>query len=433
MLTPGQILPLRIEKPAAGGRMIARVDGQVVLVLGAIPGEQVSARIERVGRGVAYADVVAIDQASDDRRAVDADPLCGGCLYAHVTYARQLEIKSLVIQDAFARIGHLALPSAPVVSGSPEAGYRMRAKLHVREGRIGLFREGTHEICETRPTRQLRDDTCDVLDRLEAGLRSLGMAGVREIDVSENLDASQRVVHLERATAAAPRELSGLGLSEGLTGLTVWSPTSGFARVAVVRGDPHVVDALHMGDVEIRLRRHVLAFFQGNRFLLPSLVSHVVSHVAQGDHVVDLYAGTGLFSVAAARARGARVTAVEGDPTGAHDLAFNAASIAVSTAVSTDGHVSAVHQSVEAFVAARHESPAVLIVDPPRTGMSKEALRGAIGLRASTIVYVSCDVATLARDARQLIDASYSLERVDAFDLFPNTPHVESVATFRLR
>ncbi|MEQ1908580.1 MAG: TRAM domain-containing protein [Vicinamibacterales bacterium] len=441
MLTPGQILPLRIEKPAAGGRMIARVDGQVVLVLGAIPGEQVSARIERVGRGVAYADVVAIEQASDDRRAVDADPLCGGCLYAHITYARQLEIKSLVIQDAFARIGHLALPSAAVVSGSPEAGYRMRARLHVREGRIGFFREGTHQICEARPTRQLRDDTCDVLDRLAAGLRSLGMAGVREIDVSENLDASQRVVHLERTTAAAPRELSGLGLSDGLTGLTVWSPTTAVARVAVVMGDAHVVDALPIGDVEIRLRRHVLAFFQGNRFLLPSLVSHVVSHVAEGDHVVDLYAGTGLFSVAAARARGARVTAVEGDPTGANDLAFNAASKTASNTTSntasntayTDGHVSAVHQSVEAFVASRHEPPSVLIVDPPRTGMSKEALHGALGMGASTIVYVSCDVATLARDARQLVDASYSLERVEAFDLFPNTPHVESVATFRLR
>ena len=429
MLTPGQILPLTIEKPAAGGRMIARVDGQVVLVLGAIPGEQVSARVERVGRGVAYAEVVAIDQASDDRRRVDADPLCGGCLYAHVTYARQLEIKSLVIQDAFARIGHLPLPSAPVVSGSPEAGYRMRARLHVRDGRIGFFREGTHEICEARPTRQLRDDTCDVLDRLAAGLRSLGMAGVREIEVSENLDASQRVVHLERTTASAPRELSGLGLSEGLTGLTVWSPTAGPARVAVVRGDAHVVDAFAVGDVEIRLRRHVLAFFQGNRFLLPSLVSHVVAHVGEGDHVVDLYAGTGLFSVAAARTRGARVTAVEGDPTGANDLAFNAAS---STAAS-DGRVSAVHQSVEAFVASRHEPPSVLIVDPPRTGLSKEALGGAVRLRASTIVYVSCDVATLARDARLLVDASYSLERVDAFDLFPNTPHVESVATFRMR
>ena len=426
MLAAGQILPLTIEKPAAGGRMIARVDGQVVLVSGTIPGEQVTARVERVGRGVAYAQVVTVERPSDDRRVVDGDPLCGGCLYAHVAYARQLEIKALVIQDAFARIGHLALPAPVVVSGSPEAGYRMRARLHVRDQQMGLFREGTHEICAIRRTGQLREDTCDLLDRLGAGLRSLGMAGVREVEVSENLDASQRVVHLEHNTALAPRALSGLGMSDGLTGLTVSSPAAGWPRVAVVTGDPHVVDVLTVGEVEIRLRRHVLSFFQGNRFLLPALVSQVVSHVADADRVIDLYAGTGLFAMAAAKARGARVIAVEGDRSGASDLAFNA--------TSTEGHVTPLHQSVEEFVATPPlDRPSVLVVDPPRTGMSKDALRGAIALRASTILYVSCDVATLARDARHLVDAGYLIEGVEGFDLFPNTPHVESVATFRAR
>ena len=425
MLTAGEILPLTIEKPAAGGRMIARVDGQVVLVSGTIPGEQITARVERVGRGVAYAEAVTIERPSEDRRVVDGDPQCGGCLYAHITYARQLEIKSLVIQDAFARIGHLALPNPVLVSGSPEAGYRMRARLHVREGQIGLFREGTHDICDVRRTGQLREDTCDLLDRLGAGLRSLGMAGVREVEVAENLDASQRVVHLERNTPLAIRALSGLGLADGLTGLTASSPSAG-SGVAVISGDPHVVDVLAVDEVEIRLRRHVLAFFQGNRFLLPALVSHVVSHVAHGDRVIDLYAGTGVFALAAARARGARVTAVEGDLRGATDLAFNAKE--------AEGRVTPLHQAVEAFVASpTHDRPSVLVVDPPRSGMSKDALRGAISLRASVIVYVSCDVATLARDARQLVDAGYGLEYVKGFDLFPNTPHVESVATFRIR
>ena len=102
----------------------------------------------------------------------------------------------------------------------------MRARLHVRGGQLGFFREGTHDLCEARGTRQLRADTCDTLDRLAAGLRSLGMAGVRELEVSENIDASQRVVHLETQTAMTPRLLRGLGMSEGLTGLTV-SETQG--------------------------------------------------------------------------------------------------------------------------------------------------------------------------------------------------------------
>src|SRR5207248_8570605 len=97
MLKPGEIVPLMIEKPAAGGRMIARADGQVVLVSGAIPGERVSARIERIGKGVLYADVVAVADASPDRRPPFTDPLCGGSVYAHIAYPRQLEIKAQVI------------------------------------------------------------------------------------------------------------------------------------------------------------------------------------------------------------------------------------------------------------------------------------------------------------------------------------------------
>src|SRR5688572_27682782 len=96
-IAPGQMLPVVIEKPAAGGRMIARVDGQVVLVAGAIPGERLTARVERVGKGVVYAQAISIEEASADRRDPFADPLCGGCLYAHIAYPRQLEIKAQVI------------------------------------------------------------------------------------------------------------------------------------------------------------------------------------------------------------------------------------------------------------------------------------------------------------------------------------------------
>ncbi|HUR34262.1 MAG TPA: TRAM domain-containing protein [Vicinamibacterales bacterium] len=422
-MNPGQTLSLSIEKPAAGGRMIARVEGQVVLVANAIPGERVTARIERVGRGVAYADAVGVEDGSPDRRAAVADPSCGGCLYSHITYERQLAIKGLVIEDAFARIAHLPLPAAPIVAGSPEHGYRMRARVHVREGQVGFFREGTHDLCEVRSTGQLRSDTCDTLDRLAAGLRSLGMAGVREIEVSENIDASQRVVHLDTAVALAPRVLGGLGLSEGLTGLTVSTAPGRGPRAAVVSGSPHVVEVLGLAGHAVRLQRHVLSFFQGNRFLLQALVDHVVGQVSPGDRVIDLYAGAGLFAVSAAVARDAQVIAVEGERASADDLASNAAA--------TGGRVKAVHEPVEVFAARQHNPPAVLIVDPPRTGMSREALEGILRWKAAALVYVSCDVATLARDARKLVDAGYLLDRLVGFDLFPNTPHVECVATFK--
>jgi 23S rRNA (uracil1939-C5)-methyltransferase len=420
MLEPGQTLSLAIEKPAAGGRMIARADGLVLLVSGAIPGERVIARIERNARGVAYARTMSVEEPSSDRRPSGGDLLCGGCLYGHIGYARQLAIKEQVIQDGFARIGRIRLPAPVTVVPSPDEGYRMRARLHVRGGQTGFFREGTHEVCPARGTRQLRTDTCDVLDRLSAGLRSLGGVEVGELEVSENVDARERAVHLDTGRPLPARAFAGVAATDGLTGLTI--SAAGAPGAATVAGSPYVADSFAVDGVQVSMRRHVLAFFQGNRFLLSSLGSHVAQHVTDGDRVLDLYAGTGLFSMAAAVRRPAHVTAVEGDRAAAADLAWNAAA--------TGGLVTPVHQPVEQFVSRLSERPSLLIVDPPRTGMSKEALRGALAAGAPRVVYVSCDVATLARDARRFIEAGYTVERVTAFDLFPNTPHVESVATF---
>ena len=414
-MKPGDLIPLTIEKPAAGGRMIARLDGQVILVGGAIPGERVQARVERVGKGVAYAETTTIDEPSPDRRALTGDPSCGGCVYAHVAYPRQLVIKQQVIEDAFGRIGRLALPQPVTVAASPEDGYRMRARLHVRGQRLGFFREGTHDICDVRQTRQLLPATCDALDRLMAALRSHGLETVRDIELAENIDASDRAVHLNGVAPIDVAALARLASADGFTGLS---------DRAGGRGRVHVTDTLTIGDhPPVSLRRHVLAFFQGNRFLLSHLVAHVVDQIPSGADVIDCYAGVGLFSVAAAVVRGARVTAVEGDRVSAADLVVNAAAV--------PGGPTVVHQSVEAFVQRLDRGPdRTVIVDPPRTGMSREAMDGLVRVGARRLVYVSCDVATLARDARRLVDAGYTLARVDAFDMFPNTPHVETVAIF---
>jgi 23S rRNA (uracil1939-C5)-methyltransferase len=184
-----------------------------------------------------------------------------------------------------------------------------------------------------------------------------------------------------------------------------------------------VTDRLGVGTREVVLRRHARVFFQGNRYLVGALVSHVVELVPEGSTVLDLYAGAGLFAVSAAATRDARVTAVEGDRLAALDLEANAVS-------ASDG-VAAVHRPVETFLRATSARPDAVILDPPRTGLSREALEGIIRLRARKIIYVSCDVATLARDVRRLIEEGYAVRGVEGFDLFPNTPHVETVVDMR--
>ena len=409
-------LTLDVEKPTAGGRMLARHNGQVVLVWGAIPGERVRARVERSGKGVMFAETVEVLTPSADRRDAVADWRCGGNVLAHVTYERQLQLKADIIRDAFARIARMPLDAAPGVLGSPEQGYRMRARLHVRGGRISFMREGSHEICAVGPTAQMLPATAAWIEAAEAQLRAANLRGLTSIEIAENVPASERACHLELEPGSDARAFVALATA-GITGLS--AQVLDRRAVETLSGVAAVSDSVGV----LQLRRDARAFFQGNRFLLESLVQRVASHVPDGP-VVDLYAGVGLFGLSLAATRGAEVTLVEGDAISGHNLEDNARPYVDRARV--------VRTSVEDFL--HHDTPAAgetFIVDPPRTGMSPDAVRALVRAQPARVVYVSCDVATLARDARLMVDASYSLGEIGAVDLFPNTAHVETIAVFQ--
>ena len=418
MLTPGQRIELTIEKPASGGRMIARHDGRVLLVAGGIPGERVAARINRVERSLAFADAVEILDRSPDRREVANDPLCGGCLYAHVLYPRQLSLKAAVVADAFARIGRITL-AAVDVAASPERGYRMRARLHVKEGRVGFYREGTHELCDAAQTGQLSDPAIEAAERSAAVLRASGQPAL-SLELTENLAADQRAIHIELGAGAR----ASAALVEAITGDAVAGCTAHDAQGRLwSAGTPFVADSLEQltgGRAHGSLQRHARSFFQANRYLLPALVAAVTAEVLPDGAVLDLYAGVGIFSVALGGMGRDGIMAVEGDASSGSDLTVNARQFA--------GSVRAVIESVEAFLADSSLAPSTVIVDPPRTGISKDAMHAVGRLNARRVIYVSCDPPTMARDLARLLAAGYRLTSLRAFDLFPNTPHVECVA-----
>lgn len=399
--------------------MIARHEGAIVFVAGAIPGEVVEAEVEKVQRGTGWAITRSVIERSPDRvpEAADgtspSDGGCGGNVLAHIAYDRQRSIKATIVEDTLRRLGRITLEAPVDVAASPSDGYRMRARLHVRNGRIGFFREGTHSLCDAGPTRQLRPDTLVVLQALEQSLKSLGRDTVGEIELSENLDATERALHLELLPGGDPSRLAAATTLAGLTGATCAPPDT--ARTMDLWGSAVVTDVVSGA----RLSRHARSFFQGNRFLLQPLVDHVLSHVTEGP-VLDLYAGVGLFSLVASHAGHGPVVAVEGDRFSSADLRRNA---------SARQDVRVRSESVEDYLP--HATKAsTIILDPPRTGLSKEALTGTIAVQAQRLIYVSCDIATLARDARLLLDAGYRLSGVRAFDLFPNTAHVETVIAF---
>ena len=425
MLFEGQQVELTIEKPASGGRMIARHLGQVVLVRGAIPGERVTAWIERAEKRLAYAVTRDVIEASPDRRASEGDSLCGGALYTHIAYDRQLTIKADVIHDAFARIGRHPLEIPIEVMGSPEEGYRMRARFHVQGSRAGFYREGTHQLCDPASTRQLLPETVAAVDALAGALNDEAPAGTSSVAITENLSGDQRAAHLELTAAGGLRgdALERLIAEAGLRGISARTAAGSLA----VAGTPFVSDPLSalVGGLAASgdLRRSAESFFQGNRYVLAPLVTAVLDAVSGDGPVLDLYAGVGLFSVALAAGRHVDVTAVEGDRASGADLTFNAAPHAP--------RLEAIVANVEDYLRAhKGRTPATTIVDPPRTGLSREATESLIRSGSPRIVYVSCDPPTLARDARRLLDSGYRLAAIRAFDLFPNTPHVETLGVF---
>jgi 23S rRNA (uracil1939-C5)-methyltransferase len=425
MLTTGAEIELDIEKPVAGGRMLARHGGQIVFVHAAIPGERVRARVDRVERQLAFAATVAVVQASPDRRETTADLLCGGCSYAHVGYPRQLALKAEVIHDAFARLGRIPLDRPVAVLASPERGYRMRARFHARTGRdgvtVGFYREGTHELCDASSTGQLRDESVAAVKAAVAAASESGP--IASAELCENIAADQRALHINGApeTAISTRVLTAAMHAGNLTGCS-----AAVGGKLIAAGTPAVEDplpALTAGRAGSgALRRHAESFFQANRYLLPHLVGDVLDAVLPDGAVIDLYAGVGLFAVSLAHSGRERITAVEGDRVSARDLAHNASTCAAAVRVVTE--------SVEGYLAAAPRRAETIIVDPPRTGMSRTAMEAIVRSAPARVVYVSCDPPTMGRDARRLLDAGYRLTSLRAFDLFPNTPHVESLGVF---
>ena len=403
--------------------MIARHEGQVVLVSGAVPGERVLARIERADRRLAFAAAIEIREASPDRRESFNDPLCGGCVYSHIAYARQTALKGDIIRDAFLRIGRIPLGTEVPVAASPERGYRMRARLHVDRGRPGFYREGTHALCDPASTGQLSELALEVVRSAIEALVEDG-AQPTSVELTENLAGDQRAlaIDVEDARRITQSTLDGIVGDGGVHGCIVRD----LRGARVVTGDPLVADPLvsltsgraTSGEVA----RQPESFFQANRYVVPGLVTSVLDAVPLSGEVLDLYAGVGLFSVAMAATGRQRIVAVEGDRASGADLQRNAGAFG-----------SAVRLRLESVEDALGGNPRAdtVIVDPPRTGVSAEALASLTALGARRIVYVSCDPATMARDVRKLLDAGYSMESLRGFDMFPNTPHVESLGVFQ--
>ena len=419
MPSDSSLVELLIERPVAGGRMMARLDGRVVFVAGALPGERVRALMTRRTGKVAWAETREVIEASADRREPLADPRCGGALYSYVQYARQLQLKAEVIADTFRRIAKHTLNTAVDVIPSPEEGYRLRARLQVQGTRLGFLLEGSHVLCDAEATRQMSPAAFEAVGRLR-DLLGPTLGACTSVVLSEGVAGRERVALCELRPDADPGIFAGLPLPDGLTGVAVLARRGMFTCAGEDRIVDQSRDVLGSDDGP-RWTRQAGSFFQGNRFLVGALTQRVLEHAA-GRRFVDLYAGVGLFALALAH-RGGKGVAVEGDATSGQDLTANAEQLGDRLQV----QVGPVEQAVAAKAPQGLE---VVVVDPPRTGLSPDVVKGLLRWEPPRIVYVSCDVPTLARDTFLLMAGGYRLTSLEALDMFPNTPHVECLAVF---
>jgi 23S rRNA (uracil1939-C5)-methyltransferase len=428
---PGDRLEVVIEKGVYRGLGLARHEGRVVMVPRALPGDRVRVRVESVERGFLRARAEAVLSPGAGRRGSPCPwaERCGGCAYQELDYAAQLELKGAVLRESLAR-GGVAWEGPLPLMGSPETGWRTRASLHLAaQGAglaLGLHEEGTHQVVDLPRCLQLSEPMMRAARGLRDALQQPGLANraraIRHLDLAEAIDGRQLVMALEtELDVKGAAALSGLaGAVPGLTGFGIVAGEGRARRFLSLHGDPHV----HSTVAGTGLRAHVRSFFQANRFLVEPLTAAVLE-LAPGDGtVLDLYAGVGLFALPLAR-RVERVRAAEVNPIAVEDARWNAERAGLRNVDLFRGDV---REALASWPAAAGES---VVLDPPRTGAGAQVVRAVAGRRPAVVVYVSCDPPTLARDLKVFEAEGYRPDVMRAFDLFPDTFHVETVVRIR--
>jgi len=405
---------IEISAMTFGAFGVGRIGGKAVMVPGAVVGDRLDVEIVSERRDYSVAKIREVVRASAERRAAPCPylPRCGGCDWQHIEYGAQVRFKGdVVARELSHALGIEIDPAGLVEEASAEFGYRSRIRLRVgARGALGFYEAGSNTIVEI--------DSCMVAEagmRMPAHLaRSLGKR-VEEIEVVRDGAREVQVAHLKkppteedlrraRNVLEADGEIAGIVLRAGTSRSTV-----GDATISIELEDGLSIEV----DADL--------FSQVNRAQNRKLVASVMEMAAihESSAVLDLYCGAGNFSMPAAR-RGARVTGVDDDAgaiaaaaRNAERLKFNGAQFVAMKASATAD-----------FLHRARYRPDIIILDPPRTG-ALDLMAPIVKLRAASVIYVSCDVTTLARDLRALTGAGYKIKRVRGFDFFPNTHHVE--------
>lgn len=392
-----------IEKWVYGGAGLARIDGKVLMVPFTLPGERVRVEIVDDHGGFAEARAAELLERSDQRVEPQCPVFgrCGGCSYQHAGAKFQAEQKAEIVREVFQRVGKIAAPEQIGILAGEPWGYRNRTQFHSDGREIGFLEAGSHNLVPVDHCPISAPKINEGLDALRYMIRDRGWPRfVRTLELFTNGD--QTMVNVLETDGSR-------GVAKGF-----------FDWVA------KQIPGAELGGLEYdaagaKFRVSHGAFFQVNRFLVDRLADAAVEG-AEGDIALDLYAGVGLFSLRLTQKFG-KTAAVESNHQAARDLTFNAERAGVTVVVHP--------LQAEQYLETRKSTPDLVLADPPRSGLGKRVVQHLVRLKPKEIRVVSCDPATLARDAAGLIAGGYRFEKLTVADLFPQTYHVESIAVFQ--
>jgi len=434
----GTELALTIDSLAYGGAGVARIDGYVVFVQGGMPGDRLRARVGKAKRGYAEARATEILEPGPDRIAPVAEH--PGAPWQVLRYERQLEVKQAQVLEALTRLGGLdGVEVDPIVPAAETWRYRNKLEYSFGfddDGRVicGFHAPGRwDQIVEVRDCLLASEAANAARERVVAWCRSqgfipydrgTGVGTLRNLVVREGRRTGQLQVRLVTAPVTLdPAELAAAAACDGV----LWT-RSAAAGETTAGGDTKLISGSDYLDEEIggiRVRISPQAFFQTNTEMAERLYEIAIdrAQLSGFERVYDLYCGIGTIGLLMAT-RAAELWGLEVVPEAVADAIANASLNEIEGVHFFAGDVRlALRELVD-----RAGRPDVVVIDPPRAGLSQKIVRRIIEAGPRRIVYVSCNPTTLAPNAAQLVEAGYRLGSVQPVDMFPQTPHIECVA-----
>ena len=439
-LAKNQEHTVTIEGYGEGGMGVARIDGRVVFVHGALRGEKCRVLILKTLKSVAFAKVLEVLEPSSERITPDCPyfPRCGGCTYRHIRYEEELRLKKQRVQDNLSRIGGSDVTVEEILGAQDTLRYRNKAQYPVsKDGAVGFYRARTHEVIECEHCLLVKPEADAAAEALREYMQSCRVAGydektgrglVRHLYIRSNAAGESLVCVLVNGDKLPKEDRLVTLLRDACpkcTGIVLGTNTK---KGNVILGDRYRTlwgsDRLEDTLCGKTFRLSVPSFYQVNRVQAERLYAKAIEFagLTGQETVLDLYCGAGTITLALSD-HAKKVLGAEIVPEAIDDARENAARNGVKNAEFFCGDASDVAKKL----ARENLRPDVITVDPPRKGLAADVVESIAEMQPQRVVYVSCDSATMARDVKRLADLGYTAQRACVVDMFPRADHVETV------